>query len=334
MNRANAITLLLWFSAIALLSWVLKDLPLAQMLQGLAQLSTRQWSLWLALNMLVMALSTLRWYALVAALNGAVNFFTLVMIRLAGQTISFVTPGPQFGGEPIQVFWLYKRQGLPLHKAVLSLGLDRFLELWVNFAVLLLGAMLLLLSPRMAFADWNQIVLVLFLVLLGVPILFLALFRRPQWMRRSLHPVLNRWLSHPRLAALKPHSDALEQDLQQLLQQRRRVLVQALCLSIFNWTIILTELYLLLLFAQVPVDIQGFTLIAVAIRLAMLLPLPGGIGTIEAALLWSMQMLGYEVVDALVLIALMRLRDTVILLAGAASLVALRNRGNWTSKPA
>ena len=328
MSRASTITLLLWLSAIALVTWILKDLPLAAMLQGLMQLNAGQWSLWLALNVLVVALSTLRWHALVRALSGRVNFFALTLIRLAGQTISFVTPGPQFGGEPMQLYWLYKRQALPLHKAVLSLGLDRFLELWVNFAVLLLGAILLLLSPRMAFADWNQIVLVLIFLLLGIPILFIGLLRRPQWLTRRLNPLLARWLTHPRLATLNSHHDALEEDLRELLRNRKLVLVQTLGISIFNWIIILAELWLLLLFAQVNVDLQGFTLIAIAIRLAMLLPLPGGIGTIEAALLWSMQMLGYEIGDALVLIALMRLRDTVILLVGAASLVALRTRSN------
>lgn len=332
MNRANALTSLLWLSAIALVTWVLKDLPLAAMAQGLRQLTLGQWSLWLAFNVLVVALSTLRWHILIVALNGTVNFFSLTLIRLAGQTISFVTPGPQFGGEPMQVFWLYKRQRLPLHKAFLSLGLDRFLELWVNFAVLLLGAILLLLSPRMAFADWNQIVLVLLLLLLSIPILLLSLRRRPQWLTRRLSPLFGRWLSHPRLAALKAHKDAFEDDLQSLLLQRKRVLMQALFISIFNWGIILAELWLLLYFAQVTVDIQGFTLIAVAIRLAMLLPLPGGIGTIEAALIWSMQMLGYEISDALVLIALMRLRDTLILVAGAGSLVALRAKPDGPSE--
>lgn len=332
MNRANAITSLLWLSAIALVTWILKDLPLAAMTQGLRQLTLGQWSLWLVLNVLVVALSTLRWHILIAALKGTVNFFNLTLIRLAGQTISFVTPGPQFGGEPMQVFWLYKRQGLPLHKAILSLGLDRFLELWVNFAVLLLGAILLLLSPRMAFADWNQIALSLLLLLLAIPILLLSLLRRPQWLTRRLSPLFARWLSHPRLATLKAHKDAFEDDLRSLLLQRKRVLMQALFISIFNWGIILAELWLLLYFAQVTVDIESFTLIALAIRLAMLLPLPGGIGTIEAALIWSMQMLDYEISDALVLIALMRLRDTLILVAGAGSLVALRAKPDEPSE--
>lgn len=326
MTRATAISVLLWLSAAALVTWILKDLPLEQMWLGLAQLSPNQWSLWLALNLLVIALSTLRWYKLIDALSGSVSFVSLTLIRLAGQTISFVTPGPQFGGEPVQIFWLYKRQGVSLPKAVLSLGLDRFFELWVNFAVLLLGALLLLLSPRMAFADWSQIALVLAALLLIIPVILIALLRRPQWISQRLRPLLTRWLSHPRLATLNAHRDALEEDLRELLRNHKRVLLQALGISICTWGFILAELWLLLQFAQMPVDLQGFILVAVAIRLAMLLPLPGGIGTIEAALLWSTQLLGYSIDDALVLIALMRLRDSLILLVGATSLVALRNK--------
>ena len=328
MSRANTISLLLWLSAIALVAWILKDLPVESMLRGIEQLHFSQWIVWIVLNLLVVALSTLRWHALIGALKGPVSFFALVLIRLAGQTVSFVTPGPQFGGEPLQIYWLYKREGIALHKTVLALGLDRFFELWVNFAVLLFGTLLLFLSPRMAFADWNYIVLVLFAMLLIMPAFLIALMRRPQWITRRLRPLVARWLTHPRLTAFNSHRDALEEDLRELLRTRKRVLVQALVISIFTWVFILTELWLLLFCARIHVDLQGFVLIAVAIRIAMLLPLPGGIGTIEAALVWSTQMIGFSLNEAILLIGLMRMRDCVILIAGVASLVALRNKPN------
>lgn len=333
MTRASALGLLLWCCSAALLVWILKGLPIDAMLLGLRQLSFTQWSVWVALNLIVMALSTLRWHSLITALSGAVGFFALVLIRLGGQTISFVTPGPQFGGEPLQIFWLYKQQGLALHKAVLSLGLDRFYELWVNFAVLLLGAMLLLLSPNFGFADWGQIALVLLGLLILISFLFIALMRRPQWMTRRLRPLLENWLRHPRLARLNAHREAFEDDVRELLKNHRRVLLQALTLSLVTWGFILAELWLLLGFAQVEVELRGFTLIAVSIRLAMLLPLPGGIGTIEAALIWSTQLLGFEISDALVLIALMRVRDALLLCAGATSLIGLRARSSEAGLP-
>ncbi len=324
MNKARTLTVLLWISAIVLLAWVLKDMPIGTMLNAVSALSIGQWGLWLGVNLLVLALSTQRWLALIRSLSGSVPALSLLLIRLGGQFVSFVTPGPQFGGEPLQVYWLYKRQGLPLHKAILSLGVDRFLELWVNFAVLLLGAILLLLSPGMAFADWGQIALVLTLLLLAIPFLIFLVLKRPQWISLRLQTLFARWLSHPRLAALNAHQESLKRELDILVNLRRAVLLRGLLTSLLTWVFILAELWLLLSFIGVAVEPQGFALIAVAIRLAMLLPLPGGIGTIEAALLWSMQQLGFTVADAFALIVLMRLRDTLILFAGAASLALLR----------
>ena len=74
MSRANGISLLLWLCAIALVVWILQDLPVEAMLLGVKSLSISQWGIWIGLNLLVVALSTLRWHALIAALNGTVNF--------------------------------------------------------------------------------------------------------------------------------------------------------------------------------------------------------------------------------------------------------------------
>jgi hypothetical protein len=69
-------------------------------------------------------------------------------------------------------------------------------------------------------------------------------------------------------------------------------------------------------FFELPLDFSDFLVILIAMRLAFLLPLPGGIGTLEAALFWAFQYLSLPVAAVMGLIALMRLRDAIILLAG------------------
>lgn len=326
MSRANLLTLLLWLCAFALLTWVLRDLPVAQMWSALLALSAWQWSLWFLLNAAVVALSTARWRVLGNAMAACYGFMELVLIRLAGQTVSFLTPGPQFGGEPLQVYWLYKRHTQPLHKAVLSLALDRFFELWVNFAVLLLGALCLLLSPSMAFTDWTRVVLILLALVLALPWLFLRILRSPERLLTRLQSVFAKWLSHPLISKLNAHGENVESDLRNILKEQRGALLQAFLFSVLTWGLILAELAFLLWVLDIHVSITGFILLAVAIRLAMLMPLPGGIGTIEAALLWCFSILGLSLEAALALIVLMRLRDVVILLAGAASLFLIRRK--------
>ncbi len=336
MSRATLITLLLWSLALGLAAWTLRQLPLAAMGAAVSGLTPGQWLVWLLFNVVVMALATGRWQLFARALGDRVALWPLLLIRMAGQTVSFLTPGPQFGGEPLQVYWLCRRHGVALHRAVLSLGLDRFVDLWVNFAVLLGGVCLLLVTRLVPSQEWQGTLLVLVLALGALPAIGLLVLRQPAWLASRLGALVTRWERHPRLqrsgAALSEHWQALQNALRQVLQTRRATLVAGLLLTLLGWAAILGELRALLWFLNVQVEMADFVLLFVAIRLAMLLPLPGGIGTIEAAVLWCFATLELGTAEALGLIALMRLRDVAILAFGLSSLAAMGRSGGPSSR--
>jgi uncharacterized membrane protein YbhN (UPF0104 family) len=79
---------------------------------------------------------------------------------------------------------------------------------------------------------------------------------------------------------------------------------------------------LILHFVGIDADVYSFLIILVAIRMALLLPMPGGVGTLEASVLWSFHTLNLPASAALGLIALMRARDAAVLLIGLACLRA------------
>ena len=56
--------------------------------------------------------------------------------------------------------------------------------------------------------------------------------------------------------------------------------------------------------------------IMLGIRLALLMPIPGGIGTVEASLLWSFGVLEFALAGAGGIIAISRFRDLLLLLIG------------------
>lgn len=156
MDGLKAASLLLWLAAMLLVGYVLGQLPLAGMLDKVGKLSAGQGLAWVGVNLLIILLAVQRWQTLTQALNLSVKFNDLLVIRQAGQTVSFITPGPQFGGEPLQIFYLYQKCRLPIHSALMALGLDRFFELWINFGVLLLAVLMLMLSPAAAVGHWQN----------------------------------------------------------------------------------------------------------------------------------------------------------------------------------
>lgn len=331
MRRSALLISFLWLFALTLVGWTLWQLPLTEVANSINELSLPQWTLWLMLNALIILVLGLRWQILTRALDSPVNFWKLLLIRQAGQTISFITPGPQFGGEPLQIYWLF-RHGLPLRKALLSLGLDRFFELWVNFSVLMLAVCLLLLgvgnnnnavlNGQNVAIDLQTAVLPLLFFLGLMFALAWILISQPRWLTDRLERVAMRWKDNLRLRNIGQHWQSLGSDLRFALRTQKLRFLVAILLSLLGWVGLLAELHLVLQFVGIETDVYDFLIILLAMRMALLLPMPGGVGTLEASVLWSFHTLGLPPSAALGVIALMRARDAIILLIGFACLRA------------
>ena len=314
-----------WLAALGLVAWIFSRLPFTNLLQTVTNLQFSQWVGWFALNLFIIALLVGRWLALTRAMGLPCRFLQLLKVRQAGQVISFVTPGPQFGGEPLQVYWLWRRYSVPGHAAFLAVGLDRFYELWINFAVLLLAVLTLLTSRSVVFVDWHITTFVLggliaLMGLFGWYILWHPL-RILDWIKR----LTSRWQDHERLRNLDAHFSQLNESLQKIFAAQRLALGAALGLSLLAWAGMIAEFWLLLSFVDVPLNLATFIFLFTVVRLAFLLPLPGGVGSVEAGLFWAFQTLALPLPTAAGLILLMRLRDVVILLAGAVILPGLQS---------
>ncbi|MDT8398630.1 MAG: lysylphosphatidylglycerol synthase transmembrane domain-containing protein [Pseudomonadales bacterium] len=331
MSRASMIAVLLWLLALVLAGWIVSRLPLAAIAQNISMLSWWQWLAWSGLNLLIIVMFTQRWRILIRMLGLHVGFAQLLMIRQAGQTVSFLTPGPQFGGEPLQIFWLWRHCQVSLHTALLAVGLDRFYELWINLAVLLLGVLVLLSAPVLEFSNGQHIIAILILLLLTLSALGWIMVRQPARLSRWLQALARHWQHHPRLSQVDTHWQALGSDLRQVARVHRPALGMALLWSVAAWVTLAGELWLLLGFFDLALDFSAFVLILVAMRLAFLLPLPGAIGTLEAALFWAFQSLGLPLAAAVGVLALMRLRDAVLLGAGLLCLRTLSIRTSGLS---
>jgi len=309
--------------ALGLATWIVAQLPIDAVLQSIARLRLIDWLLWVGLNVLVIVLLTGRWVVLTRAMGLGVSFTQLLRIRQAGQLISFVTPGPQFGGEPLQVHWLWKRHAVPGHAAFLAVGLDRFYELWINFSVLLVAVLALAASAGTSLVDWRVIGLILLGLVLTLALFAWFMLRQPERIRDWIERLTRSWQQHPRLGQLHTHWSQLHGSLETLVAEKRPALGLAVGLSLLGWAGMIAEFWLLLRLVEVEVGLTAFLVLFTAMRLAFLMPLPGGIGSVEAGLFWAFSVLALPMPAAAGLIVLMRLRDVLVLLSGAAMLPGL-----------
>lgn len=320
----KALRILSWLIALTLVFWLSHDLPFGTIFETIANLTVKQWLYWSSINLLIILVFVWRWKVLAKGLDLRLHFFDLLLLRQAGQSISFITPGPQFGGEPLQIFLLWKKYLISPGDSVLAVAADRAFELWTNFFVLLLGIVILFFTQA-ELADWLSIALVIGLIISILSLSIWLLIHYTETLETKINKFSQRWLSSKRLAEVNFHLSNTTESLTKLLTNKI-ALFSALLLSMIGWLLTFFELYLVLSFFDIHLNISQFVLLLVAMRLAFLLPLPGGIGTLEASIFWSFGVLAVAINSAAALLALIRFRDAIVLGVGFVCLRLLQTK--------
>jgi uncharacterized membrane protein YbhN (UPF0104 family) len=315
-----------------LLYWAWRDVPLGAVAAAIGRWGWWQWVLLAVLNLFVLAAMCWRWSFILRRMGHPVAFAALIGCRMGANTLSYITPGPQFGGEPFQAHCVVARHRVPGDAATASVVVDRLVELLGNLIFLALAGLLVLpvlLAKSDALLPVTAALLAAALFVGGVlytmaaggrPFSRLAgkagpLIGRPQWIKG--------WVSF---------LQAGESRAAGILTDRLRgwygvgVLLQ--------WSGSLAELWLIYACMGMSLSPAGLLTVAVAARLAFLLPLPGGLGALEASQMLAITSLGGDPAVAAAACGIMRARDLMLISFGGVLVVRLtRPHGRHRSRP-
>ncbi|MFZ5902613.1 MAG: lysylphosphatidylglycerol synthase transmembrane domain-containing protein [Chloroflexota bacterium] len=312
----------------ALLYFAFRNAPLSEIWLTLRQLHLWQIALLLGINALVIGFMTMRWWLVVRAENPRLPFIPLIGYRLSVFGMSYFTPGPQVGGEPLQVIYLRKFHNVTLARAVSAVIIDKLLEFLGNFIFIGVGlfaaarAGILFGNGDIPGVGW--VALAALMAWPPVHIALLYLGRHP--VSRILRAALSRFKNQKwfRLVVVSEYMAST------FTRRHPRALIAALGASLAAWTGMGVEYLLMLEFLNVHVDLWQAAAALTASLLAFLMPLPGGLGALEASQVLALGALGYPASTAISLTLIMRARDLLngglgLLLAGRASIASARN---------
>ena len=312
---------LIWFTAGVLIILTILELPIGDMLPRIDAISNSVWTTLFLVNLVILFLAVKRWQIISQIFGVEISFARLLIIRQAGSTFSFVTPGPQFGGEPLQALWLNRGQGVPLDNTIASIGADRFIEIFINFSFLFLG--ILLVIQGNIEADLSSAGFFVSLSLICLITLLSLLFYKHRFIVSSLFSLY-------RLVFQKTSDKGQEQRITTSISvifsriEKEKLKVSfAIVIGAFGWLALIFELYLMMRALNLTPDLYEIVFVMLGIRIALLMPIPGGVGTIETSLIWSFGILGLSLVGAAGVIALNRIRDLIILALGTGCLIYL-----------
>lgn len=305
---------------IPLLYFALRNAPLADIWNAVRQLRIWQIALLIAINISIYLLVTLRWWIIVRAGNRTISFFPLVLVRVAVFGISYFTLGPQVGGEPLQVLYLQRKYGMTYTRATSTVIMDKLLEFLANFFLLVIGLTAILeagifstnaskplvsLIPMAAILLWPFIHIALMIRgVYPVSVILRAAFSRlgnPKWMRFII---------------------ASEQMAGRFCRRSPWALWTAAGASLAAGAGMITEYLLITSFLGIHLHSWQTIAAWTTSWLAFLVPLPGGLGSLEASQVFTLGAFGISAALAIGVTLLIRARD--LLIGGLGLLLASR----------
>lgn len=303
----------MWAVALALLWWAGRDINIASIWQAMRRLSPIQLGFLTVVNTTVLLTLSGRWWIVLRGLGYNVNYLWLSVYRLAAFGLSYFTPGPQFGGEPLQIYLLRARHDVPVASSTASVTLEKVIELIGNFTFLLVGMMLI---TRLEFFDGQESgggFIVLALLLLGLPLALILAIARGRHPFSSLMKRMPKLISD-RIPAWKRWQNgvlAIEIEMMIFFREKPIQFIAAMAFSLLTWVMLVSEYWLMLRFLDLRLTFDETIAVLTTARLAFLTPLPGGLGALEAGQAFAFQKLGYSVAEGLSVGLLIRARDIV-----------------------
>lgn len=316
MKKVLRLRNLVWFVIPALFWWALRDIPIAEVWNSFDSFTLTGIAVLILLNGAIILVMTSRWWIVLRVYGYKLPVLPMVAYRLSSFSVSYFTPGTQFGGEPLQVHFPHNRHQVPTAIALAAVAVDRIFDLFTNIVFVAFG-LLVFLGYGLTF-DFVASPLSYGLVCLMVLPLF------------YMFTVWAGWSPFTKLLALAaqliPNSEFLrkttnlskttENSLTELLKRKPSIILWMATFSGLIWLLMISEYWLSLLFLGASLDISQVLFALTAARVAFLVPVPGGAGALEASQVWAMEVLGMEPATGAALVLLIRLRDVSLGLIG------------------
>jgi glycosyltransferase 2 family protein len=305
---------LLWpavFAVLALLLWwAFHKAPLAEIWAAIRELRGWEIAVILTLNGLFYMVATLRWWIIIRADNPHIPYFPLLAVRVSVFGVSYFTLGPQVGGEPLQVLALQKRYGLTYTHATATVLMDKLLEFLVDFLMLAIGLTAILRVGVLAESgvQFSGDLLLLAFLIFWPPIHIFLLYRRHyplSGLARRI-PFVNKNSKPFRFLR------AAEQLAGRFCQRNPRRLLAAAACSLLAGAGMLLDYALMTRFLNIPLTFWKMAAGWMMGWVSLVMPLPGGLGALEASQVFTLGRYGFSAAVALSLTLVMRGRDMLI----------------------
>ncbi len=264
---------------------------------------------------LVFALDTLGWKYALRTLTPDLKFLGLFAARMAGESINCLTPSAYLGGEPIKAY-LLKTYNVSIVDGMASVVISRTIMTIAQVVFVLIGVALALSRLK----DTGSLLAVAAITLcLGIPLTGMIFVSQRKRLFTATLNLLRRFRIHIRF--LEERSDKLRElddTISEFYSTNKKGFYMCFLFYFLGWLAGMIEVYLILKFLGVSIDLSGAFIIEALFTVARSVSsfIPGSLGGQEGGVLLIFLALSLTAQVGLSFCIIRRLREALWVGAG------------------
>lgn len=274
---------------------------------------------------LVYGLEAWGWRLTLGGYAKKIGFLRLFAIRMAGETVNVTTPAAYVGGEPLKAY-LLKRYGVPMVEGLASVITAKTTMTLAQVLFILLGVGLAFWMMDATSHYWMAMLVSLGLLAFGV-----GLFVMFQRYGLGMGCLTLLRICRIRLTFLEKRESQLQEmdaTIRQFYSENRRTFYVALGTFFLAWLCETLEVYAILYYLDVSVDV--WTSVSIAALTVFIKGgtffIPGSLGAQEGGYTLLLMSFGYTEVTGITFALIRRLREILWILIGLGCLMLLKGK--------
>jgi uncharacterized protein (TIRG00374 family) len=227
----------------------------------------------------IMMLFVIRWRFVLKSFGHHLSFSEAFSFRVIEYGISYMTPSGKAGGEPVRAA-LLTRKGIKFKDGLAAVVADKSIELSVSVLFFIFGLMTLALDYALP-AGLNLAIILFSLFLLSL----LWIFHSRIMKGKHVFAALYSFLRLHRVKFLGKYQQAVidfEKPIIKFYKEEKKSFYIALSISVMSLLLSIVEYKLILLMLGINASISIVFIVFSVVGIAFLVPVPMGLGSLEA----------------------------------------------------
>ncbi|MCX6738097.1 MAG: lysylphosphatidylglycerol synthase transmembrane domain-containing protein [Candidatus Parcubacteria bacterium] len=212
-----------------------------------------------------------------------VRLSKLMIARIIGYSISYVTPCSFMGGEPAKVLFLKQETNIPVSRIISSVILDELMFFSITTMVFFVGVFFLLIYLHL---SWLAEIIGISILAAAIIALFLIIRKAKKVSsEKGLFKTLAEKLYLTKISIVKDNMGALdevEEEMKLFFHRPKKQLAMIFLVVILELSAVLFTSWLTLYFLGTRLDITRLFVVRSMTDLSGFIPLPASLGTLEA----------------------------------------------------